>query len=250
MGSSNRSLSPTVTIKTAVDADTPVITPAEVGEWLNLSAGMVTLKTSVINRLIRSTVQVVEKYTWLALRRTTYQAYFDLQTNDFFSFYDGSLQLELQRAPILNLADITTIEYLNTAGEWVTFDRGAMTVEGLYENTTEAREHRQWASILFRENLPLDNERDNAYKIRVTFTSGFDNSDEDLAIPEPLLTGMLMVVAFYYTNRGDCSGCDCNLNGYPVPCEAKGLIDMYSIAKTTLGGSYNLINDTNGGRNC
>ncbi len=247
MGIGNRAISPTITRVVEVNNDTPVISAAEVGLWLNLSAGVVTLQQSLINRLVDTTVQAVEQYTWLALRRTTYIAEFDLQTNDFFSFYNNSLTLSLERSPILNLADITLIEYLDSSGVYVPFDRGSMTAEGLYENTTEAREQRQWASVQFRGTIPLDIQRQNAYKVRITFTAGFDNEDENLAIPAPLVTGMLMTIASYYTNRGDCSDCGCDLSGYPVPCAAKGLIDMFSVAKTVVGGSSNLPGGTFGG---
>lgn len=233
-----KSISPNITEIIDIDTTTPIITPEEVGAWLNLSPGMVTLRSAMITRLINTAVVVIENYTWLALRKHTYEAYFDLPYNDFLSFYDGSLKLSLERSPVTELSDITKIEYLDSGGTYKLFDRGALTSEGLYENTTEAKEQRNWASILFRKTVPFDGDRKNAYKVKVTFKAGFDRTNPVKDIPPTLLTGILMIVAFYYTNRGDCSGCGCDLNGYPVPCEAKGLIDQYSVAKTVLGGSY------------
>lgn len=241
-----RSISPNITRPISID-ETPILTAAEVGEWLNLSSGMITKQTSMLNRLILTTTEVVEKYAWLSLRRITFEADFDLPSSDFGSFISGDLKLVLQRAPILDLVDITKIEYLDENGVYVEFDRGALTSEGLYENVTEKKEQRSWASIYFDTDVPFDYSRINAYKIRITFIAGFTTPGDPpppaaniiTDIPSALKTGMMMIVADYYTNRGDCSGCGCDLDGYPVPCEAKGLIDMFSISKTTVGADYN-----------
>lgn len=234
-------ISPNITKVTAVEAGYP-ITVADVGKWLKLSTGQITLNTDVINDLIATAVDIAAKYTWLALRRTTYQADFDLGYNNFSSFLGSHYSLSLERAPIISITDITKIEYLDSDGVYQEFDRGSMAADGLYENTTEKIEQRDWASIYFRESVPFDYSRINAYKIRVTFISGFTDGDPTPAItdlPEALKTALLMMVAAYYTNRGDCSDCGCDLNGYPVPCPAKSILDQYSIAKTVIGGAYN-----------
>lgn len=232
-------ISPNITKKIDID-ETPIITPTEVGNWLNLSAAMVTMKTDLINMLINAAIEIVEQYSWLSLRRTTYEAYFNLPESYFYSFINGEFKLGLERSPILALADITKIEYLDTDGVYQEFDRGALTSEGLYENTTEIKEPRGWASIYFRESVPFDSTRINAYKIKVTFIAGFTiGTDITTDIPQAIKTALLMMIASDFTNRGDCSDCNCDLNGYPVPCGAKSKIDLYSISKTVLGGSYN-----------
>ena len=233
-------VSPTITRPTVIAATQP-ISVADVGKWLKLSAGQITLNTDVITALIATTTEVFEKYIWLDLRRKTYEADFELGSNIFFPFVEGTLSLALQRAPILALTDISKIEYLDENGVYVEFAKGATTADGLFENVTEKFEQRQWASVYFREAVPFDFSRINAYKIRVTFEAGFTpGTPANLItdVPAALKTAMLMTIAAYYTNRGDCSDCGCDLDGYPVPCGAKGIADMYSIAKTVLGGSY------------
>lgn len=232
-----RKISPNITNVISVATDT-ILTPAKVGSWLNLPPGIITKNTDLINDLINTTISVVENYSWLSLKRTTFEANFDLSSDSFTSFLNGDLKLSLERSPILSLSDITKIEYLNADGVYVEFDRGALTSEGLYENVTEAKEKRGWASILFRENVPFDI-RLNTYKIKVTFVAGFTIDTNPVTdIPQALLQAILMIIASYYSNRGDCSDKQCSLNGYPVPCMAKGIIDQYSISSTVLGVSY------------
>ena len=229
-------ISPQITEKINI-VETPIITPAEVGAWLNLSAGMVLKNTAMITDLIKTTTEVVENYSWLALRRTTYEAFFDLGYSYFYSFIEGNFKLNLERAPILTLTDITKIEYLNENGVYVEFLKGTLTSEGLYENVTESKELRKWASIYFRESVPFDNTRINAYKIKVTFIAGYTLDTSVLTdVPSAIKTAMLMIIASYYTNRGDCSDCGCDLNGYPVPCAAKGMIDQIAISQTVFAG--------------
>ncbi len=110
-------------------------------------------------------------------------------------------------------------------------------------------EQRDWASLYFKESVPDDPDRFNAYKIKITFEVGYTiDTDITTDVPAALIMALKMVVAAYYTNRGDCSDCGCDLNGYPVPCGAKAIIDSFSIAKTVLGGSYTPANsDSNCG---
>ena len=237
-------VSPNITLPISV-VEAPILTPAEVGAWLNLPAGIITKNTALINGLILTTTQVVEKYTWLTLQRTTFEAFFDLSQTFFDSFIDGNLKLSLERSPILALADITKIEYLNSSGVYVEFDKGSLLSEGIYENVTEAKEQRQWASIYFKESVPFDDAEINAYKIKVTFVSGFTTPGTPTPVaniitdvPQALKTAMLIIIASYYTNRGDCSDKGCSLNGYPVPCPAKSMIDQFGIASTILGSTY------------
>lgn len=234
-------ISPNITNPISI-VETPILTPAQVGAWLNLPAGIITKNTTLINDLILTTTQVVQKYSWLYLQRTTFEAFFDLGETYFNSFWSGDLKLSLERSPIIALADITKIEYLDENGVYVEFDKGALTSEGLYENVTESKEQRDWASIYFRESVPFDNTRINAYKIKVTFVAGFTiDTDPVTDIPQALKQAMLMIIASYYTNRGDCSDKGCSLNGYPVPCAAKSMIDQFGIAGTILGASYETV---------
>ncbi len=232
------SISPNITEIIAI-AEDPIVTPAQLGKWLNLSDGMVTLQTDLLQELIDMSIPLIEEYAWIYLRRTTFEAYFDLPYNDFLAFVNGTMKLSLERAPILALTDITKIEYLDENGVWQLFDKGTVAAEGIYENVTEKKEQRDWASVFFKEAVPFDSSRFNAYKVRITFIAGYTPPETDPVtdIPKPLIVAIKQIAAHYYTNRGDCSS-DCSMNGSPVPCGAKALVDRYSIAKTTLGGSY------------
>ena len=228
-------IDPVITKKTEIVED-PILTVAQVGLWLNLPAGIITKNTTLIEDLINTVTNVVSEYTWLRLQRTTYEADFLLDYNYWGYFWSNNLSLMLKRAPIITLSDISKIEYLDEAtGTYLEFDRGAMTAAGLYENVTERQEQRGWASIYLREPIPYDSTRYNAYKIRVTFIAGFTIDDDPVTdIPQALKTAMLQIIASYYTNRGDCEERKCSLNGFPVPCMAKGILDLYSIARTVL----------------
>ena len=228
------SIDPTISKRISFIED-PILTPAEVGLWLNLPAGIIAKNTTLIETLIKTVTDVVQNYTWLRLQRTVYEANFLLDYTYWGYFWANKLKLILNRAPILTLADISKIEYLDeTTQDYVEFDRGAMTASGLYENVTEKSEQRGWASIYTKEEIPYDT-RFNAYKIKVTFTAGFTiDTDPITDIPPAFKTAMLMIIASYYTNRGDCDDRGCKLNGYPVPCAAKGILDQYSIARTVL----------------
>ena len=224
---------PEITKRISIVA-TPILTPAEVGLWLNLPDGIIAKNTALIEGLIKTVTDVVQNYTWLRLQRTTFEANFSLDYFYFGYFLSGDLKLMLERSPIINLTDIEKIEYLDTDGTYTEFDRGAMTSAGLYENVTEKEEQRGWASVYLRETIPYDT-RYNTYKIKVTFVAGFTiDVDPVTDIPPALKTAMLQIVASYYTNRGDCDERGCSLNGYKVPCSAKGIIDQYSLARTVL----------------
>ena len=223
-------IEPVITrISTTQTEPTDIVTVAEVGEWLNLSSSMVTARTSMIEALIETAFETAEGYTWLSILRRTFIAEYELRSGSFSGLFDGSMKLGLTRAPILDLDDISLIEYLDDNDVYVTFDRGTKTVDGLYENTTERQEQRQWASVYFIEDVPFQN-RINAYKIRVTFDAGYADK---AGTPASLKTAIKMMVASDYTNRGDC-GCDCN--GYPVPCAAKANLDRWALNKTVFAG--------------
>lgn len=228
------SLRPTITRKTNI-VETPILTPAEVGLWLNLPAGIIAKNTALINDLIKTVTDVVQNYTWLRLQRTTYEAEYLLDYCNYGYFWTGNLQLSLERSPIIVLTDISKIEYLDVDGTYKEFLKGASTAAGLFENVTERETKRGWASVYFDEAVPFDDTRRNAYKIRITFTAGFTiDVDPVTDIPPALKTAMLQIIASYYTNRGDCEDRKCSVNGFPIPCSAKGILDQYTLARTVL----------------
>jgi hypothetical protein len=230
------SISPNITEKISID-ETLIVTAEEAGKWLGLSPSAITMQTDMLESLIKTTTEMVENYSWITLRQTEYEAYYDLQSTSLLNLLSGKLKLSLERSPIIDITDITKIEYLES-DNWIEFNRGAMTVDGLYENTTEKQERLQWASVYFRDSVSFQ-QRVNAYKIRITFTSGYDplETDPTKKIPESIKTAIKMIVASMYTNRGDCDS-SCRMNGYPVPCSAKAMIDLISPSNVMLGGSY------------
>jgi hypothetical protein len=226
-------LSPTYIEKTSIE-DELIISVSEMGTWLNLSASAIIVHTDLLTELIKSATELVEEYTWLSIRETVYEAYFDL--DNIGLIFNGELGLSLERSPILDLDNITKIEYLNDGGTWTEFARGTKTIDGLYANTTEIKARNKWAELYFITDPDWDS-RDYAYKLRVTFSAGWDvdEDDEALMIPRSLLIAIKQIVAFFYTNRGDCES-ECSINGVPVPCGAKMLLDKYRIGLTQLGG--------------
>jgi hypothetical protein len=234
-------ISPNITKLTTVSQEL-IVSVNEIGTWKNLSPSAIIMHNDMLEELITTTTEIIEDYTWLSLRQKTFEAYYDLQSCLFTQFIRGNLKLGLERSPILSTDNITKIEYLAN-DVWNEFDRGTMTIDGLYENVTEKLEQRQWASIRFRENVPFEC-RCNAYKIRVTFISGYSPTETDpaLQIPSRLKTAIKKIVAFHYTYRGDCQS-DCNLGGYPIPCDTKGVIDAISVKNSMLGGDYTPASD-------
>lgn len=211
------------------------VTVAEMGIWLNLSPSAISSQTALLEELIKTATEVIENYTWLTLRLTEYEANYDLNYRWFNSLISCQAKLLLDRSPILTLSDIIKIEYLDNNNTYTEFDRGALTTEGLYENVTERKEMRNWASIYFIELITFQ-KRLNAYSIKVTFTAGYDTTEtqEHLKIPAALKTAIKKIVAYNYRNRGDCDEKGCNIDGYPVPCSVIGMLDSYSIARTVL----------------
>jgi hypothetical protein len=211
--------------------DDLIVSVSEMGTWLNLSSSAITAHTALLTELIKSATELAEEYTWLSIRETTYEAYFEVDSISLLC----DLGLKLERSPILDLDNITKIEYLNSSGGWTEFDRGTKTIDGLYENTTEIKTRNKWATIYFVTDPNFD-KRYYAYKIRVTFTAGWDvdATDEHLIIPRSLKIAIKMLAGFMYVNRGDCDS-KCDINGVPVPCSAKMLLDKFSIAVAVLG---------------
>ena len=139
-------LSPTYIEKTSIE-DKLIVSVSEMGTWLNLSPSAISVHTDLLTELIKSATELIENYTWLSIRRIAYEAYFDL--DDLSYFLCGDLGLRLDQAPILDLDDISKIEYLNSSGTWTEFDRGTKTINGLYDYTTEIKEKMNWATIYF-----------------------------------------------------------------------------------------------------
>lgn len=204
-----------------------IVSVDDCGRWLNMSPAAIIAQADILESLIITATDVIESYSWLSLRQKTFEAYYECLYND---------TLLLNRSPVMSIGDI---EYLYN-DNWVLLDKGVMTIDGLYENVTEKTERINYASIYLRNSINIE-DRKNAYKIRVTYDSGYDINavDEALKIPEKIKTAIKMIVAFYFVNRGDCES-DCNLGGFKVPCAAKSIIDQFSISNIEIGGCHGL----------
>jgi hypothetical protein len=221
-----KSVEPNIVKLDSITNEPSAITVQDCGLWMNLSQDAINYHTDLIQNLIDSTVEVVENYTWFDIRRKTYIAYYTLMDSSFFF---GLTKLLLTRSPIFGVSDITKIEYRDANSIWQTINLGTVISDGVYPNGDLRLEQKQWASIYLTQEYSLSPEN-NVYRIRVTFTTGYDNSTN--LIPESLKLTIKKIVMAYYTNRGDCEG-GCTLNGFPVPCDAKSIIDQYSIAVST-----------------
>lgn len=206
------------------------VTAEQLGGWLNLASGSITKNAEKLQSSIDAAIQLIENYIWFALRRHTYRALY------YVNSYADSAMFLLQRAPILSLDSITKIEYLEN-NIYVVFDRGSMTAEGLYTNSTENKIPGKWANV-YVERLPLFQDRTAAIKFRIEFQAGYDPTEIDIAkqIPADILLAIKQIAAYFYTNRGDCSNTGCTINGVSVPCVAKIALDQYALKYTQLGG--------------
>lgn len=174
-GLNYRAIAPNVVKQIAKDDATLIVSVAEAVAWNNQTPTVATFQQALYSDLIKTARDIVEKYCWLDLTQSTYEAYFELQNIGFMSLFGSQIKLLLPRAPILQLSNILKVEYLDdTTHQWTVFNPGAaLGADGLYENETQRQEQRQWASIFFK-NPPQFSVEVNAYKIRVTFTAGYD----------------------------------------------------------------------------
>lgn len=204
------------TIIISVD-ETPIVTAAEAGDWLNLSASMITAKTDMLNSLIKSAEEAIVNFTWLTLHETVYESQQIIDSwGEWFT---------LERSPITAIGEVS---FLN-GDVYEAFDKGTTTADGLYPNITERITSRGWAEMKFI-NPPAIQDRTNAYRIKTRFTAGMKSDTID-TVPEGIKTAIKMIVASYFTNRGDC---DCSIGGFPIPCAAFSILNPYSIQRTVL----------------
>lgn len=163
---------PNIVKKIYKDITTQIISVNDILTWQHQTAGVATLEGTLISGLITKARENVEKYIWRDITRAVYEAYYDL--NDV-SALAANLKLIVPMSPILDILNIQKIEYLDGTGNWVNFDFGtALGIPGLYTNVTNRLEGRDWASIFFLSEPPYDQSRTNGYKIKVTFSVGYD----------------------------------------------------------------------------
>jgi hypothetical protein len=85
------------------------------------------------------------------------------------------------------------------------------------------------ASIYLKDSFNLSPEY-NVYRVRVTYQTGYDLTTTN-NIPARLKMAIGKIVAMHWTTRGDIPS-DYTLDGFPVPADAKAIIDQFAISKT------------------
>ena len=206
---------------TSVSTTLP-ISAADVGLWLNMSPGAITARTTLFEELIQMAVTSFEKHTWHDVMYKTYDLYFK-------SYHDLLL---LTVAPVKNFADVTNVYYLNESNTWTEIVKGTAISDGIY-STMDIRKSIFYMCLYLKDDFVLSDEQ-NSYKIKVTVKSGYKISgDAPLdVIPANIKLALKKIVAFHYTNRGDCVS-NCSIGGIAIPCDALGLVNQYSIANVT-----------------
>jgi hypothetical protein len=213
-----------------------LLTVSECVSWMLLSPSYETYHKTIIEDLIKMAQEITEKYTWLSLTPTIFEAYYDLKQADFYSYFQGNQKLFIQRAPMFDEHDVIKIEYLNDNSIWTEFTAEfPETAPGLYTNLSVKKEQRGWYSIYFVEAIQF-NFRINAYKMRITFNAGYDNDMPGRELPFAIKDCLKKIVAFNYTNRGDQISEVETIGGIPIPPLVKATLDYYGIPGSVLGG--------------
>jgi hypothetical protein len=169
---------PIICTKIYADNFTLPISVEEFVRWDNQTSGVALQQNALITDMIQTAREIVENYTWLDLTLKTYTAEYD-----FYPYFGGvmnNLKLMLPRSPIFGMNNITKIQYLDSTGIWNTFDPGtALGIDGLFKNVTMRQERVGQASLFFETAPNFDVTRTNAYKMQITFNTGYDYNVND-----------------------------------------------------------------------
>jgi hypothetical protein len=188
---------------------------------------MVLAETPFLEAQIALATEIVENYTWLTLRETTFTE----------SFPEKYQYLHLEKAPITANTSITDIRYLDEDYAYSVYSLGDSQSSMSYDNLDIRLSElgQGYLNLRNMENITFaDNKRQ--YPIRVTYKAGYQYDDDTgkYLIPQSLRSAILMLAAKYYTDRGDCVGCVCE-NGMLMPMSVKMLLDSYSLRHIALG---------------
>jgi len=221
-----RLVKPSKTIMTSMNTDLP-ISVNDIGEWLNISTDAVLAHTNMLTDLINLSVDAFERYTWYDIAYKTY----DL----FYESYNNKLVVNLN--PIKDFSNITNVYYMDSTNNWIEILKGSGE-NGAYENM-DIRKNSNYYTIYLKGSYPLTSE-ENVYKIKVTVNTGYNISGLNPVdkIPPMIKLALKKIAAYHYTERGDSqmSGKGMNIamvGEYPVPQDALGIMNQYSVAMTT-----------------
>jgi len=159
---------------------------------------------SLIPIYIRAAIQFVQQRTGRAILPTTWRQAWD-------NFPSGADQLYLLRAPLRSLTSLT---YVNDAGETVTVDTSDYLVDSYGEPPTISPAAGDiWPAycVPFRRGVVVAN-----------YTAGYDDAD---AVPACLVHAIYLLVGHWYENREAVS----DLTLKPVPMAVESLLEMERI---------------------
>jgi len=162
-----------MTYKQTAKITADVVTLSEVKTFLKITSSQ---DDDLLQSLINSSVTEAERIMSRDILTTTYQNYRD-------SFFED---LTLRRGAFQS---VVSIEFLSD-GSYVVLDtdKFTVTIGGIF-------------GIICEIDTPnFDNE---CNEVRITFKTGF--GDDATFVPENIKTAIKMLVADFYTNRGDCS---------------------------------------------
>lgn len=208
----------------------PVVSTAELAAWLRMPSGQASVEATLLATYISMATEIVENYTWLTLRETTFVTYFA----EVYPY------VYLEATPILGPTSITSIKYLYENGtdiEYATYALGTYQSSGSYANLDMKLTPLKQAFLYLNNTDSLVvPDKPNQYNMQITYKAGYQYDAETSAyiMPQSLKTAILMLAAKYYTDRGDCIGC-VSAEGCLMPGSVKMLLDMYSLRNATLG---------------
>ncbi len=184
------------------------ITLAEVKAQIGISdTSDDTLLTAMITA-VRTCAEKITNRTFIDTEFTTYR-------NGFsdFQYYQsgGECQLELRRSPYLSSAAIT----------YTDCDDATQTL--VLDTDFYVEKRTTWSRLLPIVEWPLD-VRNRRQDVTIVFNAGYGASGSD--VPADLRQAMLMHVAAFYANRGDCSDAAC---GECVDCAVMMIYNKYRI---------------------
>lgn len=167
------------------------ITLSEVKDQIGISG---TSDDTLLTAMITAVRTCAEKIT----NRTFIDTEFETYRNGFSDFQQytsgGECQLELRRSPYLSSAAIT----------YTDCDDATQTL--VLDTDFYVEKRNVWSRLLPITYWPED-VRDRRQDVRITFHAGYGASASD--VPADLRQAMLMHVAAFYANRGDCSDTAC-----------------------------------------
>jgi hypothetical protein len=207
-----------------------IISDDELGAYLRIPSAAITVESDILTANIELATEIVENYTWLTLRETTFTGYF----SHIYPY------LQIDTAPITDVANILGVSYLYDDGtdiDYATYALGDSYSTGSYANLDIKLTELGFANLTLK-NLEDLNIKSlvNQYPITVSYKAGYayDSENSKYLLPQSLRMAILQLASKYYTDRGDCVGC-VSANGYLMPPSVKTILDSYSLQTIAMG---------------